>query len=205
MADPAITEGVDVCPTPEPLCDAICRRLVSLNPRLILEPSAGDGNFVRAARRVWPEARVIAVEARLVENPCQDDPLVIWHEGLSIEEYVRGHVLDEVDLVLGNPPFSLAESHIRLLLDGLRKDSALAFLLRLGFYESKERLDFWENYPERYFAPIVPRPGFILNKHGKPGTDSQAYGEMVWQKGFTGRPTRLKHIVWEKPRACKAA
>ena len=60
----------DLYITPYPLALAICRWLeankVALNLRAdyILEPSAGYGDFVRAAREVWPNAYIHANEVQ---------------------------------------------------------------------------------------------------------------------------------------------
>lgn len=197
---------LDVCLTPPELALEICDRIdrmidfvPTMGPR-ILEPSAGDGAFVRAARATWPAADIWAAEIR---EECK---AVLRAAGATVVDNcdlltISGFVA--TDLIIGNPPFAVAEQHIRHLLDNMKEGAHLAFLLRLGFYESKERLDFWETYPEKYFIPIVPRPGFKLNGEGKQGTDSQAYGLFIWQKGWTGPSTRLPHLVWKKARAKK--
>lgn len=203
---------LDVCPTPPELALAICRRVSEVcnwpgdaenirSPR-ILEPSAGDGAFVRAARQVWPGAEITAVEIR---DQCAQK---LWDVGASL--VVTGdlaHTLKDLcqpfDLCIGNPPFSVAENHIRLLLGAMRPGAVLAFLLRTGFYESHTRISFWNEFPEDSFAPIVPRPGFKLNSKGKKGTDSQSYGLFIWTKRMIDPPGRTRqradHIVWRDP------
>jgi hypothetical protein len=194
----------EICPTPEPLAFEICRRihevLGAFSPQRILEPSAGDGPFVKAARHFWPNAEIIAVEPRGV---CREK---LFDAGANqvYSEYLDPKQIEEIDpnLVIGNPPYSQAENHIRMILNfGSHLD--LAFLLKLSFYESKERLDFWQKYPELWMAPIVPRPGFKLNKQGKKGTDSQAYGLFCWVAGVEDEtvPIRRPHIVWEPPKS----
>lgn len=214
------TEAVDVCPTPPELALAICRRVYTRQcsiatptgnaAPMILEPSAGNGAFVRAARAVWPGSRIIAVEPREVcKAPLAE--LAQLHS-CTLEEYVRwasAHgELNDFDLVIGNPPFSLAEEHIRLLLNSMRPGAVLAFLLRVGFFEARkttrgqpleQRLAFWRAYPEESFAPIFPRPGFVPNAKGRLATDSQSYALFTWIVGQPGRRLRDDHLVWDKP------
>lgn len=206
-------ELLDVCPTPAALAAEICRRVESNvigahahsdfehAPFRVLEPSAGDGAFVRAARATWPQAHISAIEIRpeaeqALLDAGADDVSIGDMKALTMAG-ARG-----ADLVIGNPPFGVAEEHIRHLLGNMKTGSALAFILRLGFYESKERLPFWQTFPESYFMPIVPRPSYKLNKKGEPGTDSQAYGVFIWQKRddsvvFGAPPIRLPHLVWD--------
>lgn len=190
---------LDVCPTPAALALEICDRLARMiepTPTHILEPSAGDGAFVRAIRATWPDAEIAAIE---IQEKNRSKLLTAGANHVITGDLVafNGTGPEQVDLIVGNPPFAVAEEHIRYLLSHMQEDAVLAFLLRVGFYGSKERLPFWSEHPERCFVPITPRPGFKLNKDGKPGTDSQEYGLFVWQKGWTGAPTRLPHIIWE--------
>lgn len=208
-------EELDVCLTPEALALEICARLESgpirdhylRGPFRVLEPSAGSGAFVRAAAQTWPESSIIANEIR---PECLDVLLAAGAEqaeSWSLEQWLAHEhcPVSEADLVIGNPPFACAEQHIRLLLAAMKDGAYLVFLLRLGFYESHERIPFWTAHPERFMAPVVPRPQYKLNSKGKPGSDSQAYAVFIWQKGFEGAPERLPHIVWREKRVGKLA
>jgi hypothetical protein len=219
MAEPWLKEQsdliLDVCPTPVELALAICTRLEETvcrdhylrDPLRVFEPSAGDGAFVKAAHAIWPTAHIEAVEIREACGKALVDAgaRIVWHGDLTTyADPVLLEGIGSADLVVGNPPFAVAEEHIRFLLKNMKEGAYLAFLLRVGFYGSKERLDFWTEHPEVYFAPIVPRPGFKLNAKGKPGTDSQEYGLFVWRAGpddGVTSPLRMPHLVWQKKRA----
>lgn len=190
-------EELDVCLTPDPLAVEICERLAEqIQPLVVLEPSAGDGSFVRAARQVWAKSNITAMDIR---PECRDALRVAGADEVDIRALEDQDICDiGPDLVIGNPPFAQAEKHIRILLAAMKEGAYLAFLLRLGFYESHERVDFWKECPERFMAPIVPRPQYKLNSKGKLGSDSQSYAIFIWQKGFEGAPTRLPHIVWRE-------
>jgi hypothetical protein len=197
-------EELDVCLTPPELAIAICdlfARRIEPNVTRILEPSAGAGVFVRAARLAWPKSDITAMDIR---EECRADLEAAGADDVDIRALEDQDICDSrPELVIGNPPFALAEHHIRLLLAAMNKGAYLVFLLRLGFYESNERLDFWNEHPEKFFIPVVPRPGFKLNGKGMAGTDSQAYGIFIWKKGWSGPSTRLPHLVWQKPKLPK--
>jgi len=219
-------DELEICPTPPALALAICKYVQNLgvmHPSIglaaiapnIIEPSAGEGAFVSALREVWPYSTIVAVELRpecettLKVNGAKIVVTARLEEWLETAEGKA--TTRSADIVVGNPPFSLAEKHIRMLLNQMKPGAILAFLLRLAFYESFERVEFWKQHPEDGFAPIVPRPGFKLNKKGKKGTDSQAYGLFIWTAGepvgdhaVLTIPRRLPHILWRDAKAAKA-
>lgn len=196
----------DICPTPDELASAICARLdeeyfPTVKPGRILEPSGGAGAFIRASKASWPGSRIVTVEIRPECQPALASAgataVVIEDLETWLESESGRRTLGSADLVLGNPPFSRAERHLRRLLGMMHPGAFLAFLLRTGFYESFSRLRFWKAFPEKSFIPIVPRPSFKANKAGRPGTDSQSYGLFVWQVGGASHlPQRLSHLVW---------
>jgi len=215
--DPTLAEidEFEICPTPPELALAICRRVTSLFPHVgtnrrqiewILEPSAGDGSFVTAAKATWPGAIVCAVEMR---PECENALLAAGANIVTIEtleDFLTSQAgqlaMKSADLVLGNPPFTKAEAHLRAMLALMKPGAILAFLLRVGFYESFDRLLFWEQHPEDSFSPIVPRPGFKKNGKGKKGTDSQSYALFCWVVPAVGEvpapPRRYPHLVWRQ-------
>lgn len=198
-------EELDVCPTPPDLALAACKLLRERYGEVsrILEPSAGEGSFVAAMRQVWPNANITAIEIRpecapLLRAAGADEVLVGDLAKFAVVEF-----LSTFDLTAGNPPFKKAEEHLRLLFGAMREGSHVDFLLRLGFLEAYERVSFWQEFPEDIFNPIVPRPSFKKNKHGKKGTDSQSYGFFDWTVGDRAAPQSIRrrgdHIVWRNP------
>ncbi len=187
----------DAYTTPYPHAQAICRRLSMLipSPSRIVEPSAGSGSFVRAAKVVWPESMVMAVD--LHEKHHAD----LTHAGAT--SYVIGDWLKQdvagfkPDLILGNPPFSLAEAHIGHALGGLEDGKHLAFLLPVTFLCGQKRARSMWTKPSpfgglRYFGPIAQRPSFSGG-----GTDMVEYGIFIWERGFDSFPALVPHIWTE--------
>lgn len=150
----------------------------------ILEPSAGDGAIVRVLLEAGvPAERLRAVEidaSRAAQVPCLtqcEDFLklrVIHHDGW------------QPDLIIGNPPFSLAMEFVEHALSLAKKDDGergtVCFLLRLAFVESAKRAAFHRAYPADLFV-LPTRPSFTPD--GK--TDSAAYAWFRWSQTSAGR------------------
>lgn len=198
----------DFYPTPDELAERIVRA-VGRYPNRILEPSAGDGAFVRACRANWRHARVSQVEP----GPHHFDPEVDGYRA-TIEEFAARLPDARFDLIIGNPPFSLAEEHVRLCIGMLAPGGRLVFLLRLAFLETKKRAKFWCECPPARITVLEDRPSFCWSwsckaKHkwtSAPGvkhthcpecgseklkitkTDACAYAVFEWRQGFAGKP-----------------
>jgi hypothetical protein len=191
--------ALDFYATPQPLAFAICEHIDSrFRPSHIIEPSAGHGPFVRAARSLWGDSSsVLAVDVdpeklpELSEAGADVVLAMAWQDFASVPRGNEGPTL-----IVGNPPFREAEAHIRFALGWMAPGDQLAFLLRLNLLGSRSRLDLWGSTPLVEVTPIVPRPSFTGG-----GSDATEYALFRWVKGHTG-PTRLSMpLVWQKPRA----
>ena len=78
------------------------------------------------------------------------------------------------DVVITNPPYSIAEEIITHYLEVVKPRETI-MLLRLAFLESKKRYEFWQKHPVNKLYILSQRPSFT----GK-GTDATAYGWFVW-------------------------
>lgn len=193
----------DFYPTPDGLALACCAHLddhmlaigVDIDG-LIIEPSCGAGPFVRAARATWPSTRIRAFDIRPDAAEQMKDSGAEFEVRNSLSRW--GGRLP--NLIIGNPPYSAAEAHIRCALAQLAPGGTLAFLLRLGFFGSDERVPFFREHPVHALAPIAQRPSFTADG----GTDGADYGLFVWIRPWgleTPPPARLlPPIVW-KPRS----
>ncbi len=195
---------LDFYATPDALALAVCRRIGSFGwgpwP-VVVEPSAGEGPFVRAARVEWPGSKIIAVDVdREKESALRNsgaDLIVIrdWRH------YARAASVPERKLILGNPPYREAQGHIRDALRFFMQDGdELAFLLRLNLLGSRSRLALWNETPLAEVIPVVPRPSFTGG-----GSDATEYAVFRWVKGHSGPAVLSRPLTWQKPRGGAAA
>lgn len=200
---PAERREGDFYPTPLPLAMAITARIralgmpLSSNPRpaLVIEPSAGTGNLVAAARRAWSEAQIVAIEpgatnggAMLHALNCAR-PSNVYEGRWEDLAYSRPWTAQPGrTLILGNPPFALAEDHVGLALQMMAPGDLLVFLLRSSFLCSQKRCaSLWSRPGLRWLIPVAERPSFT----GDGGTDGAEYALFCWAAGFQGRPEIL--------------
>jgi hypothetical protein len=191
----------DAYPTPLPVARAICQRLAQmlLPPTYIIEPSAGTGSFLYAAREAWPGAPIYATDIQPGAEPACAATGTQWLGTCDWRNYVSQIALPEGTLVLGNPPFSQAEEHIRETVMRLPAGGVLAFLLKANFLSGERRArKLWTLPGFRYLLPIAGRPSFI--KGEKATNDFNEYCIYVWCAGWAGRPEIvLPHIQWKGP------
>lgn len=173
-----------------------------------LEPSCGKGAFVGAMRDVLgPEKIIDAVD--LVDQllPCYSHELstVAWTDFLTFRSAYA------YDGIIGNPPYSNAEAHVRHALTLLKDEkSALVMLLRVNFLAGIERQGaFYRDHQPEYVYVLDKRPPFLdkedapLRSHGDDGhrlhkndTDSCEYGVFVWRKQRSEFEPTLRFLNW---------
>lgn len=153
---------------------------------LALEPSCGLGAFVEALAEIRVVREIHAVDVA----DYRDAPMnaaARFHVGL----FEDSRAALPFDLVLGNPPYTLAEEHVRKALTLVGAGGVVAFLLRLSFLETKQRIPFWKDHPAETIYVLSERPSFTDG-----GTDSAAYAMFVWRNARPIWPTRLEVISW---------
>lgn len=93
--------------TPPHIAAQMVSWVASVRPGSILEPSAGSGNLVAAARKQWPTAHIRPIEidpfyAGKMANRFQGDP----HISITDRNYLEEPAPTEAyDLGLANPPY----------------------------------------------------------------------------------------------------
>ena len=179
---PSERRPLDAYWTPEPVARACLDTLGSLEGLRVWEPHCGGGAFVRVA--LAKGAVVFASDA---------DPLPVSRQDKRSAHFQADFLThrpgESVDWIVGNPPFTYAEEHVRRAL-GHHPAFGVAFLLRLAFLESAKRAPFWREHPPTRVLVLSERPSFTDG-----GTDSAAYGWFIWQRG-AGQPATLGWISW---------
>lgn len=150
-------------------------------PASIVEPSCGAGDWVRAARAVWPgvfvdrfdadpDAEGLALDLQGGSGEC-----VSWLNDLQVDE--RWH------LALGNPPYDGFVEHIDRCLE---RADYVAMLLRTTALGAALRIDWWQSTRPTWIVTVLPRPVW----HGpgaRPDSDSIDSVLVVWT------PARPRH------------
>lgn len=151
----------------------------------ILEPSAGNGAILSALRSRGFHNRITAVELREEEKDLYffaDE--VIYCDFLTMETDRR------YDVIIGNPPYSLAQEFINKSLSLLRPGGKLIFLLRTNFLESEKRFKWWQDKIPSGLYTLHKRPSFT----GK-GTDATSYSWFVWYKSGERERERERQTI----------
>lgn len=176
--------------TAQPVADALVRCLERdcfWRGGTVLEPSAGRGAFVRATMDLVIQPTAVYV------NDIDPVRVAELRSTLAVVSSNRdfAEVRGQYDLIVGNPPYSHAEAHVRHALSLRSRCGVVAFLLRLAFLESQERVPFWKEHPASKIYVLSQRPSFT----GDGGSDKAAYGFFVWDKCCRATTT-LEVISW---------
>ena len=105
-----------------------------------------------------------------------------------IENFLEIEIEDKYDLVITNPPYLSAQKFVEKSLEVTNPGGLVIMLLRLNFYGSIGRFNFWKDYMPLYTFTHSKRVSFT----GDNNTDSTEYAHFVWQKGNYPEFTKLK-------------
>lgn len=108
--------------------------------------------------------------------------------------YLDYNVEDNPDVIITNPPFNIALDIIKKSLIDIKHGGYVIMLLRLNFFGSKGRFEFWQNYLPKYAFVHSKRMSFIGGATEKAKTDSIEYMHCCWQKGYNPEFVKLKVI-----------
>lgn len=140
----------------------------------ILEPSAGNGQIVKVLREGGYDNRIDAVELRPEERGAPE----ALADNVTIGSFFDYEPDCGYDVIIGNPPYSLALDFINKSLELPHPGGLLIFLLRTNFLESEKRFKWWQEHPLSGLYTLHKRPSFT----GR-GTDATSYSWFVWERG----------------------
>jgi hypothetical protein len=118
-----------------------------------------------------------------------------------IQDYlgIPNHISEQsyFDLIITNPPFNLALDFIKKGLLNVKPHGYVIMLLRLNFFGSQKRQEFFKQFMPKYcfihserisFFPEDIELGGKIYKKGS--TDSIEYAHFVFQKSYSGNFTK---------------
>ena len=106
------------------------------------------------------------------------------------ENYLDIDCPGDFDLIITNPPFKIALPIIKKALDDVNKGGWVVMLLRLNFFGTQKRFDFWQKYMPKY--TFVHHKRMSFTDDGK--TDSIEYCHFCWNKGDYPEFSKIKVI-----------
>ena len=180
----------DLYPTPMGLCRGAMAYLSSRlslgeNPPIILDPGAGGGNWGKAIKEVYPDSKLIGVE--IDEQFSITDDYEVWLP----EDFLENNYISS--MVIGNPPFSLAQEFIDKGLESLPEKGIMMYLLRVAYLNSQSRYkNLWMVNPPVEVVISARRPSFS----GDRKTDDTDFALYIWSKGWKEH-TLLNWLMWE--------
>jgi hypothetical protein len=147
--------------------DALDTVLCIRSMKSILEPSVGTGAFLQVIKpHLLSTTSVHGADI----NPHAEG--FEYCDTVFPGDFLTNAFPDKFDLVIGNPPYKDAVSHVR---KALACGNNVAFLLQLSFLASHKRKDFWEEHPPSHLFILTQRPKFMSK-----GSAFVEYGFFVW-------------------------
>jgi hypothetical protein len=154
----------------------------------VLEPSAGTGAIAKVLAAQMPFSTITAIELdpdRAAALRGQPPIVAVRGDFLELSGFNDGDASAPLfashELVIGNPPYNDAESHVRAAMLAAGPNGSIAMLLRLNWLEGRGRAAFHREHPADVYV-LERRPSFT----GR-GTDATAYAWFVWGPGRGGR------------------
>jgi hypothetical protein len=180
---PNFARGNDLYETPGVATLALLA-VEPLPPR-ILEPACGRG----AISKVLRSAGHTVFENDIVDYGQGQD---------SVQDFLnfKPAWVNEIDAVVTNPPYRLAQQFVR---HALTLCPHVFMLLRLTFFESERRRDVLDEagliriHVFRNRLPMMHRDGWAGNR----ASSSVAFAWYVWQRGYVGKAT-IDRISWNR-------
>lgn len=163
----------------------------------LLEPSAGEGRIIDAARSYGYDYHITAVELDKkfredLEVNQNIDKLIIG--SFLDDEIVNEETIGTFDTILGNPPYDLLESFISKSTELLNKGGQLIFLLRVGSLSGIGRSKFFEKFHPSKIYLLAKRPAFAIK-----AVDNCGYCWVIWDNPIDYSPTILEWMKYDGP------
>ncbi len=168
-------------------------RLARVNNPVVLDPSVGGGSLLLGIQRKMPHSYRIGIDLD-PDAAAEGANIAIRAESFLDWSPVPGH---EPDLIVANPPFSLAREFIEKSLIDVKPGGGLIFLLPIGFLATKKRRDLFGEKAPSTVVILSERPRFDdgsgRNGWKKSATDGKEYMIAIWD----GRRTNMgTDLVW---------
>jgi len=136
-----------------------------------IEPGAGFGGIINTVQEYRPDIPWAAVE--LLDDCLPALSALRSSRIICPQNYLHWYPQGEHTIVLGNPPYRLAEEFIRHSFKVASR--AVFMLLSMNFLGSEKRVPFFEEHLPHVIYQLPNRPSF-----DERGSDSVIYGWYCW-------------------------
>lgn len=138
----------------------------------VLEPCAGNGNFIKVLRQMGYKNRIVANEIREEENK---NLFSAGADYIYNTDFLKDNIpTHNVTTIITNPPFNLAKEFVTRCKE-IYPNAEIIMLLRTAFLESKVRFEFWQLNKVNKLYTLSSRPKFVDGK-----TDATSYSFFIW-------------------------
>lgn len=145
----------DVTESLIPIMESIRQKIAPGRPFRVWEPACGDMDMSRVLE--WHGYEVTSTDLRETGQGIggfdflNDDPQEKWGW------------LPEPDMIVTNPPFSLAADFIER---ALAYTPNVAMLVKIDYWNAVSRLPLWRKRIPQFFLPLTWRPAFLAKERG---------------------------------------
>jgi len=175
----------------------------SFEAKMVLDPCAGgySGTEIKIGENTQPLLSPIYTKTGMsypeaIKKYNYEVPPAIYtidiredSEADIINDYLKMDLENRYDVIITNPPFNIALDIIKKALSDVKDGGVVIMLLRLNFFGSKARADFWDKNMPMCCYVHSKRMAFTSQ-----GTDSVEYMHCVWKKGYQTKFTKLRVI-----------
>lgn len=170
-------KAADFYPSPPDVTHALMEFLRLPKGTVIWEPACGDGDMSCILEEHGHQ---------VISTDLRDD---VWY-GKGGTDYLT-HPEIEVDWIITNPPFNLAESFIR---KSLSITTNVAMLLKSQYWHAAGRLKLFADHPPAFVLPLTWRPAFLEAERG-----SSPLMDVIWVV-WQGEPEYTKFKPLQRPK-----
>lgn len=137
-----------------------------------LDPCCGgddnnEASYISVINRFFEPTKICGIDIR------EDSKADVIMDYLECEK----ENMSDHDIIISNPPFYLAEEFVRKSLELVKSSGYVVMLLRLNFFGSRKRKEFFEEHMPKYCFIHHKRISFTDG-----ATDSIEYAHFVWEK-----------------------
>lgn len=158
-----------------------------LAPTSFLEPCVGNGNIAMAVLDYYKASMNSPDSTKtFIDIVDRGYPNTIVQDFLLFEPI---QPQSKFDLVVSNPPYSLALEFVQKSLQHLSDRGYLAFFLKIQFWEGEKRKQFLLDNPPAFCFPFAKRMptwnnGQPTDEHGKRWATTMCHAWFVWKKDY---------------------